>query len=58
LRRKLKLKFRRILAKTQRKFIIQEQIRILQDELGDDEESSPEFSKLKEKIKKAKMPKR
>lgn len=45
------------ISKTQRKFIIQEQIRILQDELGEDEELSPEFLKLKEKIKKTKMPK-
>jgi ATP-dependent Lon protease len=45
------------IAKSQRKFIIQEQIRILQDELGDDEESSPEIIKLKERILKAKMPK-
>jgi len=45
------------ITKTQRKFIIQEQIRILQDELGKDEEISPEFSKLTEKIKKARMPK-
>jgi ATP-dependent Lon protease len=45
------------ITKTQRKFIIQEQIRILQDELGKDEEISPEFSKLTEKIKKAKLPK-
>lgn len=45
------------ITKTQRKFIIQEQIRILQDELGEDEEASPEFSKIKEQIKKAKMPK-
>jgi ATP-dependent Lon protease len=45
------------IAKTQRKFIIQEQIRILQDELGEEEESSPEFVKLKEKIDKARMPK-
>jgi len=44
------------IAKTQRKFIIQEQIKILQDELGDDEEGTSEFNKLKEKIKKAKMP--
>ncbi len=44
------------IAKSQRKFFIQEQIRILQDELGD-EESSPELLKLKEDIKKAKMPK-
>lgn len=45
------------IAKTQRKFIIQEQIRILQDELGDEEEISPEFVKLKDQIVKAKMPK-
>jgi ATP-dependent Lon protease len=45
------------IAKTQRKFIIQEQIKILQDELGDDEETSPEIAKLKDQIKKAKMPK-
>lgn len=44
------------IQKTQRKFIIQEQIRILQEELGDEEESSPEFIKLKEKIDQAKMP--
>jgi ATP-dependent Lon protease len=43
------------IARSQRKFFIQEQIRILQDELGD-EESSPELLKLKEDIKKAKMP--
>jgi ATP-dependent Lon protease len=45
------------ISKTQRKFIIQEQIKILQDELGDEEDGSPEFSKIREKIKKSKMPK-
>ncbi|MCB0751510.1 MAG: endopeptidase La [Ignavibacteriae bacterium] len=45
------------ITKTQRKFIIAEQIRILQDELGKEEEISPEFKKIKEKISKAKMPK-
>lgn len=45
------------IQKAQRKFLIQEQIRILQDELGEDEEISPEFQKLREKIKKAQMPK-
>jgi len=44
------------ISKTQRKFIIQEQIKILQDELGDEEDGSPEFSKIREKIKKSKMP--
>jgi ATP-dependent Lon protease len=45
------------IAKTQRKFIIQEQIKILQDELGDEDDATPEFVKLKNQIKKAKMPK-
>ncbi len=45
------------IQKAQRKFLIQEQIRILQDELGEEEEISPEFQKLKEKILKAQMPK-
>lgn len=45
------------IARTQRKFIIQEQIKILQDELGEDEDASPEFAKIREQIKKAKMPK-
>jgi ATP-dependent Lon protease len=44
------------IAKSQRKYFIQEQIRILQDELGD-EDSSPEIVKLREEIKKARMPK-
>ena len=44
------------IARSQRKFFIQEQIRILQDELGD-EEASPELLKLKEDLKKARMPK-
>ena len=45
------------IAKTQRKFIIQEQIKILQDELGEDEDASPEFMKIRDRIRKAKMPK-
>lgn len=45
------------IAKTQRKFIIQEQIKILQDELGDEEDTTPEFAKIRDGIKKAKMPK-
>jgi ATP-dependent Lon protease len=44
------------IAKSQRKYFIQEQIRILQDELGDDE-SNPELLKLRDDIRKAKMPK-
>ncbi len=44
------------IQKSQRKYFIQEQIRILQDELGEDE-ASPELAKLKDEVKKAKMPK-
>lgn len=44
------------LQKSQRKFFIQEQIRILQDELGE-EETSPDLIKLKNQIEQAKMPK-
>ncbi len=42
--------------KSQRKFLIQEQIRILQDELGEDELSDPEIDKLTEKINNSGMP--
>jgi ATP-dependent Lon protease len=38
------------LQKTQKKFIIQEQIRVLQKELGDDDESMPELLVLKNAI--------
>jgi ATP-dependent Lon protease len=44
------------IQKSQRKYFIQEQIRILQDELGE-EESSPELEKLKKELASAKMPK-
>jgi len=45
------------ISKSQRRFIIQEQIRILQDELGDEESGAPEIVKLKEKLDKLKIPK-
>ena len=45
------------MQKNQRKFIVQEQIRILQDELNDEDETDPEFIKLKDSIRKSKMPK-
>ncbi|GAB1373045.1 hypothetical protein MASR1M45_31090 [Candidatus Kapaibacterium sp.] len=43
--------------KTQRRYFIQEQIRILQNELGgDEEEPSSELAQIKEMIEKAEMP--
>lgn len=44
------------MQKNQRKFIVQEQIRILQDELGEGVESDPELIKLKDQIEKSGMP--
>ena len=44
------------MQKNQRKFIVQEQIKILQDELGDGVETDPELSKIQENIEKAGLP--
>ncbi len=45
------------IQKTQKKYYIQEQIRALQKELGDDDDLSPEIAQLREGIEKARMPK-
>lgn len=45
------------MQKNQRKFIVQEQIRILQDELGEGTETDPDLIKLKEQIENSGMPK-
>ncbi len=52
--REIDTKVHENIQKTQRKYFIQEQIKILQDELGD-EEGTPELAKLKEDIEKAGM---
>lgn len=44
------------IQRSQRQFIIQEQIRALQNELDDEGEASPELQKLREGIENAKMP--
>lgn len=44
------------MQKNQRRFIVQEQIRILQDELGEGVETDPEMVRLKEKIDTSGMP--
>jgi ATP-dependent Lon protease len=54
--REIDTKVHENIQKSQRKFFIQEQIKTLQDELGEDE-SSPELAKIKADIDKAKMPK-
>jgi ATP-dependent Lon protease len=50
-------KINQSMQKNQRRFIVQEQIKILQEELNEEDETDPEFIKLKESIKKSKMPK-
>ncbi len=44
------------MQKNQRKFIVQEQIRILQDELGEGVETDPEMMRLRDKIETSGMP--
>lgn len=44
------------IQKTQKKYYIQEQIRALQNELGDEEELMPELQAIREMIEKADMP--
>ena len=44
------------IQKTQKKFYIQEQIRALQNELGEDEEVMPEMTAIREMLDKAKLP--
>jgi ATP-dependent Lon protease len=44
------------MQKNQRRFIVQEQIKILQEELGEGYETDPELVKMKEDIEKAGMP--
>ncbi len=54
--RELDTKVQNSIQKTQKKFFIQEQIRVLQNELGDEDDTNPEFIKLREDIIEAKMP--
>ncbi|MBS1518115.1 MAG: endopeptidase La [Bacteroidetes bacterium] len=44
------------MQKNQRKFIVQEQIRILQDELGEGMETDPDLIKIREQIENSGMP--
>ncbi|MBI5021493.1 MAG: endopeptidase La [Ignavibacteriales bacterium] len=55
--RDLDSKLHESIQKSQKKFLLQEQMRILQDELGSEEVLSAELIKLKEQIDHAKMPK-
>ncbi|MBI1805249.1 MAG: endopeptidase La [Ignavibacteriae bacterium] len=51
------MKVHESIQKSQKRFLLQEQIRILQDELGSDEVLTPELAKLSQQIEEAHMPK-
>jgi ATP-dependent Lon protease len=53
--REIDTKVHENIQRSQRKYFIQEQIKILQDELGEEEEGTPELTKLKDEIKKSGM---
>lgn len=53
----IEAKINQSMQKNQRRFIVQEQIKILQEELNDEDETDPDFVKIKNAIKKSKMPK-
>ncbi len=53
----IEAKINQSMQKNQRRFIVQEQIKILQEELNDEDETDPDFIKIKGAIKKSKMPK-
>ncbi len=54
--REIDAKVQASMQKNQRKFIVQEQIKILQDELGDSAELDPDLAKLKKAIDESGMP--
>lgn len=56
LEKDIDLRVQESIQKAQRKFLIQEQIRALQQELGEEVEANPELAKLKEAIENAGMP--
>lgn len=54
--KEIESKVRENIEKSQRQYVIQEQIRVLQNELGESGETGSESAKIKEKILNAKMP--
>ncbi len=55
--REIEEKVHENISKSQRRYIIQEQIRLLKEELGEESDLPSEIDELAEKIKKARMPK-
>lgn len=57
LERKINIRVRKQMEKTQKEYYLREQMKAIQKELGEKDERSSEVEELKEKIKKAAMPK-
>lgn len=55
--KKLGKKLKESVDKSQREYYIREQIRVLQEEIGEDDEDKKEISNYEDRIKKAKLPK-
>ena len=55
--KKIGKKLKESVDKSQREYYIREQIRVLQEEIGEDDQDKKEIELYKEKIKKAKLPK-
>ena len=55
--KKIGRKLKESVDKSQREYYIREQIRVLQEEIGEDDEDKKEISKYEERIKKAKLSK-
>ena len=57
LERKISMRVRKQMEKTQKEYYLREQLKAIQKELGDKDDRSVEADELREKIKKAKLPK-
>jgi len=57
LERKINLRVRKQMEKTQKEYYLREQLKAIQKELGDKDDRGAEVDELREKIKKAKLPK-
>lgn len=57
IQKKLSGKVKNNIAKEQREFYLREQIKAIQEELGEDDENKKELAKYEEKINKGKLPK-
>jgi ATP-dependent Lon protease len=57
LERKINLRVRKQMEKTQKEYYLREQLKAIQKELGDKEDRAAEADELRDKIKKAKLPK-